>query len=961
MRPLTVVKVWFQNDRADTGLRDQRLARALLDDARVSRVVHLEPPVASASLATVRADDPTLLNARRRSAGVRDGRSWQLTPTWRSDGGGNGGGDPWRQVLTQVGTFLAEAGAFSPDSLLWVNAPSALGERIVATFGERFGRIVTELEDDHREYTPARSAQRLALERSYERLVRASDLLVGNNSRLLAEWARLQPTCVLARNAVDSREWATSSPEPSVLAGLPRPRFGYAGNLRLRLVPDLLRAVAQANPDAALLLAGVGGEALLPQLAGLTNVRWVGALPSRDVPAFLQHCDVLLMPHAIGPLTDSMDPQKVYEYLASGRPIVATPVAGARERGELLALAGDATEFVAAAAAALAERDPAASARRRAAGTARGWGDVAREVLDAALAVERPLERMRQEAALGYFQHDRPEVRALVPSAARRVLDVGCGAGALGAALQFERPHVEVTGIELDPRAAARASESLARVLTGDALARLAELTDQSFDVVLFADLLEHLADPEVALTQARRLLAPGGSVIASLPNVRHWSVVRQLLEGEFRYEPAGILDRTHLRFFTRQSAQRLFEASGFAVELCQGLHWDRGEMPVELVDALAAGGLDVATLRAESREHQWLFVAHAALASTAPAVARPAARTSVVIPVCNAADYTAQCLGELRLRGEGVLEVIVVDNGSTDATAELLARQPELRVIRNAENKGFAGAVNQGIAAARGELVCVLNNDTLLADGWLAPQVRLLDTDASIAMVGPVTSYAKGRQQIDLGEGTALPDLATLHRRAAAWCAREQGRIEDVAFLSGFCFTARRSELLPIGGLADAYGKGTFEDDELCRTFRRSGRRLVIARDAYVHHFGNRTFRALDIDLTRQQQENLRLFAQRHAGDPGLLARLCAEQGRWRDVLKLARAALAKESRDLDALMLAALAADALARPADAAKLAARYLDRCPHDVELQALAVRCENASGARLATRNAVPSGA
>jgi len=960
MQPLIVTKVWYQNDPADTGLRDQQVERALADDPRVGRVVHLEPPLPAERLAAGAADDPVVASARRRAAGVRDGRRWQLTPTFRA-----GAGDPWRQVLAQVAAFLEEAGAFGPHGVLWVDAPSALADRLVAAFGGRFGRILTEVEDDHREYAPPRSARRLALQKCYERLVRAGDVLIANNPRLLAEWGELQPARRLVRNAIDVAAWREPAAEPGWLREVPHPRLAYAGNLRLR--PELFRAVAAAWPQATLLLAGVGGEALARELADCPNVRFVGALPSRDVPAFLQHADALLLPHVVSPLTDAMDPQKVNEYLASGKPIVATPVAGARDHGELIRFATDAAGFVAAVGAALGERDEELRRRRRAAGLARSWGDVAREALDAVLAVERPLARLHEEQALGYYQHERPEVRALLPAGARRVLDVGCGAGALGAALKFERPETMVTGIELDPRAAARARTLLDAVAEGDAVERLRALPDASFDAILFADLLEHLAQPEQALREARRLLAPGGAVVASLPNVRHWSVLRQLLEGEFRYEAAGILDRTHLRFFTRSSALRLLAAAGFDVERCEGVHWDEAGAPAAFIAAARAAGLAVDSLAAEAREHQWLFVARpriaapaAAAAPSAPAVARAAARTSVVIPVCNAADYTAQVLDELALRGDGVLETIVVDNGSSDGTAAVLAHHAGLRVIRNAENRGFAGAVNQGIAAARGELVCVLNNDTLLTDGWLAPQVARLDADPRIGLTGPVTSYAKGRQQIDLGGGAPLPDVATLRVRAAAWCAHERGNSEDVAFLSGFCFTARRADLLPIGGLADAYGRGTFEDDELCRTLRRQGRRLLIARDAYVHHFGNRTFRALAIDLAQQQQENLRRFAERHRDDPGMLARLLAEQGRWRDVVKLARVALEREPRDLDARMLAAQAAAALDRRREAVVLARHYLDLCPLDRAVGALLAECENGSRETAATRNAVPTG-
>jgi GT2 family glycosyltransferase/2-polyprenyl-3-methyl-5-hydroxy-6-metoxy-1,4-benzoquinol methylase len=923
-----------------------------------------------------RSRDRLLELARRRARGIRDGRRWLFTPT-----AARGAADPWREVLGQVASFLAEAGAFSGESLLWASAPGLLADRCIAAFGERFTRLVTEIEDDHREYHAERSEARLDVERRCERMVRASDLLVSNAPAMVREWSPLQRDALCVRNAVEARPYREGQGEPEALRGLPRPRITYAGNLRLRLRPELFAAVARAFLDATLVLAGAGGDAfveLLERIAGhkLANVHWIGERPPEEIPGLLLHSDVLVMPHAQGRLTDSMDPQKLYEYLASGRPIVSTPVAGAREFDGAIALAATSEGFVAAVGAALLERDEAAAARRRELGTRRTWGDVAREVLDAALAIELPGARRRRERRLVYFEHDRPEVRALVPEAARRILDVGCGGGLLGAALRSLR-GAHVTGIELDPAAAARAKERLDEVRVGDAIGSMAALPDASFDAILFADLLEHLAEPEMALAQARRLLAPGGVVVASLPNVRHWSVVKQLLAGDFRYEPAGILDRTHLRFFTRASALRLFAQHGFAVVRATGSRWAEEGAPPEVVAALEAAGVDVRGFAEESRDHQILFVAVAAaevaapaatdstpVAAVAPAAAATAAaplRASVVVPVCNAADYTKSCLEELERGGGPGLEVIVVDNGSDDETAAILAAKPSVRVVRNAENRGFAAAVNQGLALARAPLVCVLNNDTLLTDGWLEPLLAPLAGDPRVALVGPCTSYAKGRQQVDLtGGGAPLADLAQMRRLAANWCERERGRLEDVAFLSGFCFVARRDDLLPIGGLAAEYGRGTFEDDELCRRLRRAGRRLVIARDSFVWHFGNRTFLALGVDVAKQQAENWKTFAARHEGDLALLARAAAEASRWGDSLRLSAAALRAAPTDLDALWGSALATARLGRGGDALRLLDHYLHQCPADPAALALRTECEALSGSPRAGRNGVPGG-
>jgi len=167
-----------------------------------------------------------------------------------------------------------------------------------------------------------------------------------------------------------------------------------------------------------------------------------------------------------------------------------------------------------------------------------------------------------------YFGHVRPEVLALIPETARRVLDIGCGAGRLGEAIK-QRQGANVSGIEFDARAAAAARQRLDQVWAGDVEQLDLKIPPGSFDAIVCADILEHLRDPVRLLRQSREWLAPGGSLIASIPNVRHHSVVRSLLQGNWTYESAGLLDRTHLRFFTRREIEKLFYRAGFAIGEC--------------------------------------------------------------------------------------------------------------------------------------------------------------------------------------------------------------------------------------------------------------------------------------------------------------------------------------------------------------------------------------------------------
>jgi 2-polyprenyl-3-methyl-5-hydroxy-6-metoxy-1,4-benzoquinol methylase len=168
------------------------------------------------------------------------------------------------------------------------------------------------------------------------------------------------------------------------------------------------------------------------------------------------------------------------------------------------------------------------------------------------------------------------KIVSLVPPATR-VLEFGCATGYMTEVLK-NRLGCTVVGIEIDRDAAALAEQYAERVIVGDAetIDYAAELAGEEFDVVLFADVLEHLKEPADVLRRVRPFVAENGVVVASIPNIAHASVRLALRGGEFRYREWGLLDDTHLRFFTRASIQDLFEETGYVVT-----HWLRQRLDV--------------------------------------------------------------------------------------------------------------------------------------------------------------------------------------------------------------------------------------------------------------------------------------------------------------------------------------------------------------------------------------------
>ncbi|MCR9177558.1 MAG: methyltransferase domain-containing protein [Alphaproteobacteria bacterium] len=211
-----------------------------------------------------------------------------------------------------------------------------------------------------------------------------------------------------------------------------------------------------------------------------------------------------------------------------------------------------------------------------------------------------------------YYLYSRPEVRALVPKSARRVLDIGCGAGALGAELK-KNLGCEVWGVEFQADVADQARSRLDHVLSGDVFRLADQLPSHGFDTVILADVLEHVIDGDGLLGIVKDKLAPGGRLVMSLPNIAHWSIVVGLMQGQWEYAEEGLLDRTHLRFFTPASANGMLARNGFTPEIATGKTLPDIAPPAGLVEALKAFDLDVPGLPASASVYQMLFVCRVA------------------------------------------------------------------------------------------------------------------------------------------------------------------------------------------------------------------------------------------------------------------------------------------------------------------------------------------------------------
>jgi GT2 family glycosyltransferase len=237
--------------------------------------------------------------------------------------------------------------------------------------------------------------------------------------------------------------------------------------------------------------------------------------------------------------------------------------------------------------------------------------------------------------------------------------------------------------------------------------------------------------------------------------------------------------------------------------------------------------------------------------------------RASVVVVTRDGLPYTRMCVASLLQRGwpEGD-ELIVVDNASTDGTREYLrdlARvNPFVRAQFNEVNRGFAAANNQGLALATGDILVLLNNDTLVPAGGLDGLARWLD-DPDVGLVGPVTNRACNEAQIDAPYRT----FGELERFCGEYTRKHAGQSSDIRMLAMFCIALRRDVFEQVGPLDEQFEIGMFEDDDYARRVRRAGLRVVCVEDVFVHHFGQATIGELCVtgDYDRILEANRKRF----------------------------------------------------------------------------------------------------
>jgi len=455
-----------------------------------------------------------------------------------------------------------------------------------------------------------------------------------------------------------------------------------------------------------------------------------------------------------------------------------------------------------------------------------------------------------------YYGTLRTEVLSLVPAYARKILDVGCGDGTLGQAIKARQPST-VDGVEISEKAGAVAANRLDKVWINSIEEAIEFIPNDAYDCIVCADVLEHLQNPWIALKRLSEKITPDGTIIISVPNISHWSIIDGLNKGKWDYRTSGILDVTHLRFFTRDSMKELL----WNADLKILESFDRTIKP----KSSRTKTEDPNKKNSDSDVYQFLTKSQRITLRYQPSVL-------IIILNWNGGADTCDCLRSLANINYKNHRTLVIDNASTDNSIELIKRDfPDTEIIRNDQNFGYAGGNNVGITIGLNnsfDYILLLNNDTVVDANFLEPLVKAMEAAPNISASQPKIFY-HGEPNILWCTGASFDRDAldfTLDNNKTIDCGDSFERITEIEICVGAAILLRSSVIREVGVLdRDFYLM--HEESDWCFRARKKGYSCIVVPKSKIWHKVSASLGEASPLMTYFSTRNLLCWVKRHVG----------------------------------------------------------------------------------------------
>ncbi len=447
-----------------------------------------------------------------------------------------------------------------------------------------------------------------------------------------------------------------------------------------------------------------------------------------------------------------------------------------------------------------------------------------------------------------YYQGLNPLVLNMVPKECSRILEVGCANGKLGAAIKERNPGSYYVGIEKFAEAGKQAASLLDKVFIADVEGfDWSLLSGERFDCIIFADVLEHLLDPSAVLRGVLSLMTLHGNVICCLPNVSHWSIIAGLIRGEWEYTDSGVLDRTHLRFYTVKSARKLLIGCG--LEVVSEAAWTTNlEIQDALVPLLQALQVNLDDFNSRSSIMQYVVkvqrkvekVSARSWAFRSPGWEKAMPKQTMAIVVCVSGDIklTGDFFNAIaRVRsGNCAPHVLIVDDaskqGGTGYLQEAARRFPWLDHHRIESAVGVAKARNLGAGMTDADVLVFLDANSILGAGCLERMSELME-DARVGIVGPQVLCPDG--SVSHAGIVFTPDAHPVHLYQSSRSDDERvHRPKELPAVTGDCLMIKRDRFERARGFSTD-DPVFYSELDLCFKVREMGLKVVYQPESQV------------------------------------------------------------------------------------------------------------------------------
>jgi len=427
-----------------------------------------------------------------------------------------------------------------------------------------------------------------------------------------------------------------------------------------------------------------------------------------------------------------------------------------------------------------------------------------------------------------------------------KVLEVGCAHGRMTKYLK-ENLDCDITIVEVDKEAGKVASQYSNNAILGGAgniedTYWFYETDGKKFDHIIFADVLEHLSNPEAVLLKAMERLSDNGSILISIPNISHNAVLIDLLQDKFEYRETGILDKTHVKFFTHNSLRQMIEKIGLsiskefnAVNVVSNTEFNNSysQLPEEV------------SLFLKSREYGEVY-------QFVWELKKKNINVSVITPIFNKWLFTKSYLDDM-IKLPSDVEIIIVDNASSDETQDsiksYLDKYPhKIKYIRNSENTGFSKACNSGLKSAIGNKILFLNNDIKVRNNFSSWIYNLSERCTDNNLVGPTGGA------IDMTNGFNF-------------LYETNSPTKPINYMSGWCLMMSRevcNKIATDGKIFDEDFFAYYEDTSLGMKSHQLGIKFCLV-DIPVVHFGKISSKQLNTYALYKQSKEIFMEKWKH------------------------------------------------------------------------------------------------